>query len=360
MSCLRILALVSVSSMLAGGSINAADAIVAKDVIKEATAPPVIRQDEPIRDSLDLSLARQSLDQSVLHWQKSRGCVTCHTTVSYMMSRPSLSGGETAHNVVRTYLEEMVRNKWTEKGPAPVYIVATACSLAIHDKRTSGKLHPTTRIALDRMWDVQREDGGFDWLNCGWAPMELDDHYGVTFAAVGVGTAPDDYAKSPKAQKGLDGIRKYLKEQPAPTVHHRAMLLWASLGVDGILEDERKSAIRDEILALQLPDGGWSLSGMLTGWPEFTRKDDLKPLTDVSDAYATGMSVWLAIQAGVPSSDERIQKGIAWLKSHQRESGRWFTPSPTKDAHHYIANAGTAWAVMALDACGEIGNGKEH
>jgi squalene-hopene/tetraprenyl-beta-curcumene cyclase len=42
---------------------------------------------------------------------------------------------------------------------------------------------------------------------------------------------------------------------------------------------------------------------------------------------------------------------VDWLKSHQRESGRWFTRSLHQDSMHYITHAGTAMAVMALAAC---------
>lgn len=315
--------------------------------------PADIRADEPMLGKFDLSLARQSLDRSAWHWQKTFKCVSCHTTAAYMMSRPSIHGDTAAFQDIRAQLEEMVEEKWEKKLPAPAYVVATAASLAINDQRSTGKLDPTTKKALDRMWEVQRPDGGFDWLNCGWAPMELDDHYGVTFAAIAVGTAPDGYAKNENATKGLEGMKKYLADHPAPTTHHRAMLLWASHSVDGILTNEKQKEILAELMALQRPDGGWSLSGMLIDWPEFSRKDDLKPLVDVSDAYGTGMVIWIAVKAGVPVKDERIQKGVSWLKSHQRESGRWFTPSPTKDSKHFITNTGTAWAVMALDACGE-------
>jgi len=328
-----------------GGTVHAEGVSVEK--------PAEIRADEPMLGKLDLSLARQSLDRSAWHWQKSFKCVSCHTTSAYMMSRPSLKGDESVHDDIRSQLEEIVEVKWERKLPAPGYVVATAASLAIHDQRTSGKLDPTTKKALDRMWEVQRADGGFDWLNCGWAPMELDDHYGVTFAAVAVGMAPDGYSKGEKGAAGLERIKKYLATNPAPTAHHRAMMLWASEVVDGILTKERQQEILKELLALQRPDGGWSLSGMLVDWPEFKRKDDLKPLVDVSDAYGTGMVIWITVNAGLPPTDERIRKGIDWLKGHQRESGRWFTPSPTKDAKHFITNTGTAWAVMALDACGE-------
>ena len=58
-------------------------------------------------------------------------------------------------------------------------------------------------------------------------------------------------------------------------------------------------------------------------------------------------------QAGLAADDPAVVKGVAWLKANQRESGRWFTRSLNNDKAHYITNAGTALAVMALAACGE-------
>jgi len=55
----------------------------------------------------------------------------------------------------------------------------------------------------------------------------------------------------------------------------------------------------------------------------------------------------------VPAEDPRIRKGIAWLKTHQRASGRWFTRSMKKDNRHFITHSGTAYAILALVACGE-------
>ena len=68
--------------------------------------------------------------------------------------------------------------------------------------------------------------------------------------------------------------------------------------------------------------------------------------------------VWLGSAAvlrgaGVPVNEPPIARGVAWLKSHQRESGRWFTRSLNKDNEHFISHAGSAYAVMALVACGE-------
>jgi len=60
-------------------------------------------------------------------------------------------------------------------------------------------------------------------------------------------------------------------------------------------------------------------------------------------------------EAGVPAMDPAIQRGIAWLKTHQRASGRWFTRSLNDDLDHYIADAGTCLAVMALKRCASAG-----
>jgi squalene-hopene/tetraprenyl-beta-curcumene cyclase len=70
-----------------------------------------------------------------------------------------------------------------------------------------------------------------------------------------------------------------------------------------------------------------------------------------SDGYATGFAIYVARQAGLPASDARLQRGITWLKTHQRESGRWFTPSQAWHSQHLIANAGSAYALLALAAC---------
>jgi squalene-hopene/tetraprenyl-beta-curcumene cyclase len=74
----------------------------------------------------------------------------------------------------------------------------------------------------------------------------------------------------------------------------------------------------------------------------------------VSDGYGTGFSLYVLRRAGIPTEDARIQNGIAWLKTHQRESGRWFARSLYKDSKHYLSHNATAFAVMALGECGEI------
>src|SRR5262249_53901621 len=133
-----------------------------------------------------------------------------------------------------------------------------------------------------------------------------------------------------------------------PNRHHKTWLLWASTGLDGLMTpDERAQAIK-ELLDLQRPDGGWNLPS-LGDWKRLdgSANDPRAP----SDGYATGLVVYVLRQAGVPARRDEIRRGVDWLKTNQRASGRWFTRSLNQDAGHVISNAGTALALMALKSC---------
>jgi squalene-hopene/tetraprenyl-beta-curcumene cyclase len=228
-------------------------------------------------------------------------------------------------------------------------VVATAAALAFHDAHATGKLHPRTRQALDRMWTLQQPDGSWTWNRHELPPLEHDDYYGAAFAAVGVGHAPDGYAQTDRARAGLAKLRKYFRANKPPDLHHRAMLLWASLKVEGLLTDAGRKATVKELLALQRSDGGWSLAS-LGSWKRHNGKPN-DPT--VSDGYGTGFVVYVLRQVGVPADQAQLKRGVAWLKANQRQSGRWFTRSLSNDRAHYITHAGTAFAVLALRACGE-------
>src|SRR5262249_8208619 len=173
-------------------------------------------------------------------------------------------------------------------------------------------------------------------------------YFGATYAAVGVGTAPDEYAKSDSAKEGLAKLRKYLKDNSPPDLHHKTWLLWASTKLDGLMTPAEREAAVKELLALQRADGGWALPS-LGAWK---RRDGTANDKDApSDGYATGLVVYVLRQAGLPATDEKVQRGVKWLQTNQRASGRWYTRSLNNDKAHYITNAGTSFAVLALAAC---------
>jgi squalene-hopene/tetraprenyl-beta-curcumene cyclase len=184
--------------------------------------------------------------------------------------------------------------------------------------------------------------------------MEIDEHYGVTLAALTVGIAPGNYAESAQAKKGVEKLKTFLKNDPPKSLHHRAMLAWSSIRIEGIATEAERKKTLEELLALQLPDGGWSTAGFLTDWQDLVTEDDPPLKTEISDGYGTGLVIVIARELGVPADDPRLRKGTSWIKSPQRESGKWFTRSPVVFAENLISNTGSAYVILALQACGEL------
>jgi squalene-hopene/tetraprenyl-beta-curcumene cyclase len=184
---------------------------IADDEPPDLPKPAATRADEPLAKKLSLAKGAEYLDRVTVQWAKARGCASCHTTYPFLMARPLLGDPKAPALVwVREYLEQRVAG-WDrgkkgaglpdEEDEAVTEIVATAATLAFDDAR-GGKLSPLTRQALDRMWTVQRKDGSWNWNKHNLPPQELDEYYGVVYAALGVGHAPDEYAKSEAAKEG--------------------------------------------------------------------------------------------------------------------------------------------------------------
>jgi squalene-hopene/tetraprenyl-beta-curcumene cyclase len=325
-------------------------------------AKPAVGADEPLADEFSLSKSAEFLDDVTTKWIQKHKCASCHTGYPYLVARASL-GDQSAPALlrVRKFLEERVAD-WDDEGKGAGYlkgegpvrttegvteVVAIAATLALHDAQTGGQLHPRTRQALERMWELQREDGSWSWNKTGLAPFEHDIYYGVVYAAVGVGHAPEAYAQSDAARVGVSRLRRYLQDHRAPDMHHKMWLIWASLKLDGLMDSAEREQTLNDILALQRDDGGWSLPS-LGRWNQRNGRPNDQA---ASDGYATGLILYVLRQTGVGADTESIRRGVTWLKTHQRASGRWFTRSLNGSRANVIANAGTAFAVMALQAC---------
>lgn len=311
--------------------------------------PQANTAEEPRIETFSPEQAAHFLDSAALDWQNSRKCMACHTGYLYLMARPSLGTSNPAYEAVRQYAEELVETRWPDVGPRwDAEVVMTAGVLAYGDRTTGESLHATTRKALDHMWTLQRDDGGFDWLKCNWPPYESDDDFGVAMVALSTLVAPDDYAQTEAAQAGLSRIREYLTANPPPTLHHRGWLLWADSYQPGVLMNEKQRAdVVEELLSLEQPEGGWALAS-LGNWE---RHDGAPQDRSAADGYGTAWSIYILRRAGVEAEHDAIRRGLAWLKENQRESGRWWTRSLYKDNHHFLTHAGTAWAILALDSC---------
>lgn len=323
------------------------------------------KPDEPLAKTFSLDRGVEALDSVTLAWVHRNQCFSCHTGYPYLLARTSV-GDPKAGGLLeaRKFLEDRVA-AWDQGGKGKGYlkgegvievtegvteVVAIAATLALHDGQSTGKLQPATRTALVRMWELQQADGSWTWNKEDLAPLEHDDYFGAVYAAVGVGHAPEGYAQSEAAKPGVDRLVRYLEKTPAPDLHHKAYLLWASLALDGLMDKAERDRTVKALVALQRKDGGWSLPS-LGAWKRLDGKPQDKDAP--SDGYATGLVLYVLRQAGVAATEEPIRRGVAWLKANQRESGRWFTRSLNNDGRHYISNAGSAFAILALKACGE-------
>ena len=282
--------------------------------------------------------------------------MTCHTNGLFLASRAEIApqgrANRLAREFTRDYLKRYVIDKQPPRGARGAIegIVAATALLAISDVKTTGELDPITLQSLDYVWGQQSEQGYWEeWLKCNWPPFEVDDHFGATLVAYAVGMAPAAYKQTPTAAAGLRKLRKYLNNHAPANLHQTAMLLLASTTCDGILAHERRQEAIAELLSLQKDDGGWNLFAL----GDWQRSDGKEQDTTSSDGYATGFVTYVLRKSGVQADDPRLQKAIGWLKANQRTSGRWYTRSPRRDGKHYISHAGTAYAAMALAACGE-------
>ncbi len=326
--------------------------LAAPSFAADVARPAPTKSTEPLAAAFSADAAAKYLDGVGVGWTRDHKCITCHTNMPYLTARPLLKGDE-GWKEVRAFLEKDVE-KWSAGGKprGDAYVVATAFALAFNDRQQTGTLHAATKDALDRMWTVQKESGEWKWLKCDWPPLEHDDYYGATLAALAVGYAPGDYAHTDKAKAGVEKLKAYFKKTPPPDLHHTAMLLWAATKIDGLMTaDERKKAVA-ALLAKQHTDGGWALPAL----GDYKRRDRDRTPNDPnadSDGYGTGYVTFVLLQAGVKPTDAAVASAVKWLKANQRASGRWYTRSLSNDADHYITNAGTAFCVLALNAAGE-------
>jgi len=210
----------------------------------------------------------------------------------------------------------------------------------------------STKKALNRLWETQRADGRWDWLEFGLEPWETTEaaYHGATFAAFAVGTAGG--AHDAAATAGIERLRTYLSTNyPSQHLYNRTWTLLASTRLKGLVTEAQRKALIDELVRTQRDDGGWSLEA-LGGWkwsktaPPVKSPGDLdESLLSQSDGYATGLVVYTLKQAGVAASDATLRTGVRWLETNQR-------PSPVPDV------PGRAWPSHSLNYNREQGGEK--
>ena len=87
-------------------------------------------------------------------------------------------------------------------------------------------------------------------------------------------------------------------------------------------------------------------------WGDGSRAEKLRSETDFetpeSDGHMTGLALIVLQESGMTADAESVRRGLDWLRTHQRESGRWWTRSLNTDDWHFITYSGTAYPLLAL------------
>lgn len=331
--------------------------------------------DEPKLEKVSVKLAAEYLEQGSLAWNGQRKCVSCHSNGTYMTVRPALSPSLGKPNEAnRTFFADALKalqaeeRKKLKQSTRPAQVIYTAAGLAEWDARITQQLSPETEQALALMLDIQTDKGTWGTLDC-WPPYESDAFHEATVAAMAVAAAPGwlDKITAAKDEKQLGAVAKlqaYLRTTPPPHDYSRTLLLWASLRMKGLLTEAQQRELVDVVAKQQREDGGWSIRTFAKpeAWGSGNRAEKLKAEPEFqnppSDGHMTGLAVIVLREAGIPASDSRLQKGVAWLKANQRSSGRWWTRSLNTDSWHFITYSGTAFPLLALQMCDALPTGE--
>jgi len=326
--------------------------------------------DEPLAETFSLERAAQSLDTAAVTFTSRHRCLQCHVTMFYLAARPALATLVPTPSEVRSFCQSLAEAR--AKEPSEAYAgqtdqtrpaadraaqkatteaIAVAFQLAYYDRVTTGKLESSTRKALARLISLQRPDGGLDVIAGGVSTL-LNEYDQTMLAAMAVACAPEQYSERQEAQAFLARIRQYVRNHKPGAAYHHAMLLWAASYLPGLVDDAQRAETAALLLGLQREDGGWSVAELLADNEKVRTGKFAKGRP--SDGYGTGLALLALRNAGLASDDPRLRRGVAWLKSNQRASGRWFLPSFSDRSDNLISNAATAFALLGLEACGEI------
>jgi squalene-hopene/tetraprenyl-beta-curcumene cyclase len=364
---------------------------------EKATLRSVNGYDAVVPSGWDAKKAAAYLDDREVWWMNWQGaardhetfCVSCHTVVPYLLSRPTLRK-QLAEQGPTTYERRLLANvtKRVEmwKDMAPYYddqdygphkaaesrateSVLNSFILANEDAQT-GKQSEAASAAFRNMWALQLTGGdakgAWQWQEFELKPWESrgSQYYGAALAALAVGTAPEGYRGTPEIQTNVKMLIDYLQgkaNEQSPL--NRVTLLWASTKLPGLITSQQKQAIIDEMLAKQRSDGGWSLSSVALTWRDLNleslfgkwKRDDGTPQEVQSDALATGFVLFALEKAGVPCQQSQLQHGLDWLVRRQdRTDGSWTAYSlnkrrvPSSNVGRFMTDAATAFTVLAL------------
>jgi squalene-hopene/tetraprenyl-beta-curcumene cyclase len=334
-------------------------------------------------------LAEQYLDSRQKEWDawpmalhSGVACVSCHTGLTYLISRPALRqalGETTGPTLYESVLVDSMRATVIRTDAKDLFgglkglivdqvygaqVVLSSLVLA-NDDRARGKLSPEGEAAFARMWSIQLKDGAdkgaFLWSDFDLDPWETKDaaYYGAALAALATGLAPAGYQSRPAIQSNVAALEAYLREHlNGESVHNKMFLLWASSKLHGLLTDAQRQGILTELWSKQDADGGFTVAS----FGNWKKREAAAPAVG-SNAYFTALAAFAVEQAGVSPSQPGLAKSLAWLRKHQDPAGGYWASNSMNHEHSthgsmaekFMTDAATGYATAALLAAGDEG-----
>ncbi|MEY4376496.1 MAG: hypothetical protein RJB26_1046 [Pseudomonadota bacterium] len=313
---------------------------------------PRATPEEPRAAAFSEETATHFLDDVALRWVRKNQCGTCHTTVSYLMAHPQFGRGQQdpVRDEVRAGASAFALNEAQQKTGISTIIAGAAVAAFTVGDAPGSELPADTRALFDYLWTTQRPDGSWGVDADGLLPfLERDPRYLALMVTLAMGYAPKEFREEKVPAAGLERLQGFLRRNPPDNLHDQAVLLWASVRTPGVLTPKQRTGYLRSLLALQRADGGWSLPSM-GNWKRHGGTPN--PKNGPSDGYATALATLALCETGTGTSMAPAQRGVQWLRTNQRESGRWFTASLFADGfQNYLSNMATAYALMAMHSC---------
>ena len=315
-------------------------------------------------------------------------CVSCHTAIPYALARPGLRRtmhvsdptpqetrlvDETIRRVETFGTHQLIfedeTNRLASRGTeAVLYSLLLANARATNGRKD---LDEPIGKALAHLWETQRADGAWDWLDFFLEPFESADatYQGAAWAALAAGMNSRETDRTP----GRRNLVAYLRlNYAAQNLYNRTWALLASVQMKELLTRAERDALMADISARQQADGGWSLDGLgswrwsRTSGPFRSPGERDRSLSSRPDGLATGLIVYALRSAGVPADRPVVKKGVAWLRQNQQsvraddpDAPPWRAHSMNYDREHggsrgepwrrfFMSDAATAFASLAL------------
>jgi squalene-hopene/tetraprenyl-beta-curcumene cyclase len=304
---------------------------------------------EQARNAIDRGLAFLIADAE--KWRKEQSCATCHhgTMTTWALSEAKNQGYAVAVETLRdvaTWTKERLANidkprdarpGWNMVNTPAVYLALMAQAVPLQEAVSPEELG---RIA-GHLLRHQEDDGSWAWslAPAGNRPPPVfeSDEVVTLMAYIALGPhVPADPAAKSAAREGRDKASAWLeKAGAAASTQATAIRLFRDVRAGKSLAELEPGI--DRLLGLQNDDGGWGQEASLP-----------------SDAYATGQALYFLSLAGVARDRNEVQRGVAFLVSHQKENGSW---PMTSRAHPGakpmtkpvpITYFGSAWATLGL------------